>query len=111
METVPETLLIEVKVFDTYVGQRGELRYRRIENRLRLEEVVTLRGQSFSLQGLVLQRNAYSPASGHYVAVARHGGSRDSFYLYDDSTRRAVPWAEIAAGASTVTALLYEARG
>ena len=110
VETVPDTLLIEVKVFEAYLGRGGELRYRRIERRLRLDEVVTLRGQNFSLQGLVLQLHASSPASGHYVAVARHGGSRDSFYEYDDSNRRGKPWAEIAAGESTVTALLYEAQ-
>ena len=111
VETVPGTLLIEVKVFETYVSRRGEFGYRRIERRLRLDEVVTLRGQNFSLQGLVLQLHASSPASGHYVAVARHGGSRDSFYEYDDSNIRGKPWAEIAAGESTVTALLYEAQG
>ena len=110
VETVPGTLLIEVKVFETYQSRGGELRYRRMERRLRLEEVVTLRGQNFSLQGLVLQLHASSPASGHYVAVARHGGSRDSFYEYDDRNRRGKPWAEIAAGESTVTALLYEAQ-
>ena len=93
VEKVPDTVLIEVKVFGTSVAQGGVLRCRRIERRQRLEVVVTLRGQNFSLQRLVLQRNAFSPASVYHVAVARHGGSRDSFIQYDDSHRRGVPWA------------------
>ena len=83
---------------------------------MRLDETVQIEAATYNLHGVIFHAGLM-PGSGHYVAVARHGLGVGQFFLYNDSTRRAVSRAALVCDTQLfgvrfhATGLLYERIG
>ena len=82
MLEAPEILLLLVERWQ-YVSGVWSLS----DSDLKIDTSLTLATNEFKLRGVVYH-TGLSPLSRHYVAVACH---QDTFFLYNDSTRREFP--------------------
>ena len=87
---------------------------------MRINEMVTLNSIDYDLRGIIYHKGS-TPHRGHYVAVARHGGDVEPFFVYNDDHRQNVQRSVLACDMVLpgswqsevfhATALLYERGG
>lgn len=120
VKTPPATLLIRIKQWSNSMGDDGRVATLRRASPMRLDETVVVEAVTYALRGVVFHSGP-SPASGHYVAVVRHGLDAEPYFLYNDARRQAVPRAALHCDAQlpgpfgpepfSATGLLYERAG
>ena len=116
VEEPPQVLLLQLKSWEYFLDD-GVMTARRLPCSLRIAQTIKVANVTYTLKGLVYH-SGESPQAGHYVTVARHGGTVEPFFLYNDACRRGIAQSALACTMTLpgsvntaqfhVTAFLYE---